>query len=96
MQLQALFFLMASMPTIAYARAVNVRDGEGDDDEHFHQFSTTCKEIKVGVDGHPHLLEAMCVGKWVDGNTPPSVKNRLDLNKCIRLDVDGQLAFQAK
>ena len=93
MQLQALFFLVASMPTIAYGRAVNVRDRDADD--HIHEFSATCEDIKIGVGGHLHQLEALCVGKWVDGNTPPSHRSKLDLNKCLR-DLNGKLSFQPK
>jgi hypothetical protein len=84
MQLQALFILMASMPSIAYTRAVNARDG----DEDFSEFSRTCYDMEVGVGGHNHMLEAKC-----KATLPGTYQNRLDLNKCIR-DLYGKLAFQ--
>lgn len=86
MQPQALFFLMASMPTIAYARAVKVRE------ESFSEFSGTCEDGVSLIDGS--VVQATCRATPPGFGPPPLFENKLDLNKCIGLDSNGRLTLK--
>lgn len=91
MQLQALLFLAASMPTIAHARAITVREEE----EGYSKFSGTCRDMSFGTSDEA-VLEATCPATALSAGPPTSYNNKLDLNKCIGLGDDGKMVFKAE